>query len=115
MDIEQSVVENLRKSVNNNSVNSQKENEGVNENTMKPINGFIEVNKIIKTKTNVNVLMFLKDMLNFLSIFLKLYLLLSLMQKFVDLLQKVLSILYLQEMKLRLNVLMLNFFGISLL
>lgn len=39
MDIEQSVVENLRKSVNDNGVNSQKENEGVNENTMSPING----------------------------------------------------------------------------
>lgn len=39
MDIEQSVVENLKKSVNNNGVNSQKENEGVNENTMSPING----------------------------------------------------------------------------
>lgn len=39
MDIEQSVVENLKKSVNDNDVNSQKENEGVNENTMKPING----------------------------------------------------------------------------
>ena len=39
MDIEQSVVENLRKSVNDNGVNSQKENEGVNENTMRPING----------------------------------------------------------------------------
>ncbi|MFR7615650.1 MAG: hypothetical protein ACLUZU_12350 [Faecalibacillus intestinalis] len=39
MDIEQSVVENLRKSVNDNDVNSQKENEGVNENTMRPING----------------------------------------------------------------------------
>ena len=34
MDIEQSVVENLRKSVNDNGVNSQKENEGVNENTI---------------------------------------------------------------------------------
>lgn len=40
MDIEQSVVENLKKSVNDNGVNSQKENEGVNENTMSPINGF---------------------------------------------------------------------------
>lgn len=39
MDIEQSVVENLKKSVNDNGVNSQKENEGVNENTMRPING----------------------------------------------------------------------------
>lgn len=39
MDIEQSVVENLRKSVNDNGVNSQKENEGVNENTMSHING----------------------------------------------------------------------------
>lgn len=39
MDIEQSVVENLRKSVNDNGVNSQKENEGVNENTIRPING----------------------------------------------------------------------------
>lgn len=39
MDIEQSVVENLKKSVNDNGVNSQKENEGVNENTMSPING----------------------------------------------------------------------------
>lgn len=39
MDIEQSVVENLKKSVNNNDINSQKENEGVNENTMSPING----------------------------------------------------------------------------
>ena len=38
MDIEQSVVENLKKSVNDNGVNSQKENEGVNENTMRPIN-----------------------------------------------------------------------------
>lgn len=40
MDIEQSVVENLKKSVNDNGVNSQKENEGVNENTMRPINGY---------------------------------------------------------------------------
>ena len=39
MDIEQSVVENLKKSVNDNGVNSQKENEGVNENTMSLING----------------------------------------------------------------------------
>lgn len=39
MDIEQSVVENLKKSVNDNDINSQKENEGVNENTMIPING----------------------------------------------------------------------------
>lgn len=39
MDIEQSVVENLRKSVNDNGVNSQKENEGVNENTIRPVNG----------------------------------------------------------------------------
>lgn len=39
MDIEQSVVENLKKSVNDNDINSQKENEGVNENTMRPING----------------------------------------------------------------------------
>ena len=39
MDIEQSVVENLKKSINDNGVNSQKENEGVNENTMRPING----------------------------------------------------------------------------
>lgn len=39
MDIEQSVVENLRKSVNDNNVNSQKENEGINKNTMRPING----------------------------------------------------------------------------
>lgn len=39
MDIEQSVVENLKKSVNDNDINSQKENEGVNENTMSPING----------------------------------------------------------------------------
>lgn len=39
MNIEQSVVENLKKSVNDNGVNSQKENEGVNENTMSPING----------------------------------------------------------------------------
>lgn len=39
MNIEQSVVENLKKSVNDNDVNSQKENEGVNENDMKPING----------------------------------------------------------------------------
>lgn len=39
MDIEQSVVENLKKSVNDNGVNSQKENEDVNENTMRPING----------------------------------------------------------------------------
>lgn len=39
MDIEQSVVENLKKSVNDNGVNSQKENEGVNENTMRLING----------------------------------------------------------------------------
>lgn len=39
MDIEQSVVENLKKSVNDNGVDSQKENEGVNENTMRPING----------------------------------------------------------------------------
>lgn len=39
MDIEQSVVENLKKSVNDNGVNSQKENEGVNENTIRPING----------------------------------------------------------------------------
>lgn len=39
MDIEQSVVENLKKFVNDNGVNSQKENEGVNENTMRPING----------------------------------------------------------------------------
>lgn len=39
MDIEQSIVENLKKSVNDNGVNSQKENEGVNENTMSPING----------------------------------------------------------------------------
>lgn len=115
MDIEQSVVENLRKSVNDNGVNSQKENEGVNENTIRPINGSYRSKQDNKDKKNVNVLMFLKDMLNFLNIFLKLYLLLNLMQKFVDLLQKVLSILYLQEMKLRLNVLMLNFFGISLL
>lgn len=115
MDIEQSVVENLRKSVNDNGVNSKKENEGVNENTIRPVNGSYRSKQDNKDKKNINVLMFLKDMLNFLSIFLKLYLLLSLMQKFVDLLQKVLSILYLQEMKLRLNVLMLNFFGISLL
>lgn len=40
MDIEQSVVENLKKLVNDNGVNFQKENEGVNENTMSPINGF---------------------------------------------------------------------------
>ncbi|WP_302587670.1 hypothetical protein [Paraprevotella clara] len=39
MNIEQSVVENLKKSVNDNDINSQKENEGVNENTMSPING----------------------------------------------------------------------------
>ena len=39
MDIEQSIVENLKKSVNDNDINSQKENEGVNENTMSPING----------------------------------------------------------------------------
>lgn len=39
MNIEQSVVENLKKSVNDNDVNSQKENEGVSENDMKPING----------------------------------------------------------------------------
>lgn len=39
MDIEQSIVENLKKSINDNGVNSQKENEGVNENTMRPING----------------------------------------------------------------------------
>jgi hypothetical protein len=39
MDIEQSVVENLKKSVNDNGVNSQKENEGINENTIRPING----------------------------------------------------------------------------
>ena len=39
MDIEQSVVENLKKSVNDNGVNSQKENEGVNENTMRAVNG----------------------------------------------------------------------------
>lgn len=39
MDIEQSVVENLKKSVNYNDINSQKENEGVNKNTMSPING----------------------------------------------------------------------------
>lgn len=39
MDIEQSVVENLKKSVNDNDINSQKENEGVNKNTMSPING----------------------------------------------------------------------------
>ena len=39
MDIEQSVVENLKKSVNDNGVNSQKENEDINENTMRPING----------------------------------------------------------------------------
>lgn len=39
MYIEQSVVENLKKSVNDNDINSQKENEGVNENTMSPING----------------------------------------------------------------------------
>lgn len=39
MDIEQSVVEHLKKSVNDNDINSQKENEGVNENTMSPING----------------------------------------------------------------------------
>lgn len=39
MDIEQSVVENLKKSVNDNDVNFQKENEGINENTMSPING----------------------------------------------------------------------------
>lgn len=39
MDIEQFVVENLKKSVNDNDINSQKENEGVNENTMSPING----------------------------------------------------------------------------
>ena len=39
MDIEQSVVENLRKSVNDNGVNSQKENEGDTENTIRPNNG----------------------------------------------------------------------------
>jgi hypothetical protein len=39
MDIEQSVVENLKNSVNDNGINSQKENEGVNENTMRHING----------------------------------------------------------------------------
>lgn len=39
MDVEQSVVENLRKSVNDNGVNYQKENESVNENTMISING----------------------------------------------------------------------------
>lgn len=39
MDIEQCVIKNLKKSVNDNDVNSQKENEDVNENTMKPING----------------------------------------------------------------------------
>lgn len=39
MDIEQSIVENLKKFVNDNDINSQKENEGVNENTMSPING----------------------------------------------------------------------------
>lgn len=39
MDIEQSVVENLKNLVNDNDVNFQKENEDVNENTMRPING----------------------------------------------------------------------------
>lgn len=39
MDIEQSVVEDLKKCVNDNGVNFQKENEDVNENTMRPING----------------------------------------------------------------------------
>ena len=39
MDIEQSVVENLKNLVNDNGVNFQKENEGVNKNTMSPING----------------------------------------------------------------------------
>jgi hypothetical protein len=38
MDIEQSVVETLRKSVNDNGVNFLKENESVNENTMRLIN-----------------------------------------------------------------------------
>lgn len=39
MDIEQSVVEYLKKSITDNGVNFQKENESVNENTMNPING----------------------------------------------------------------------------
>ena len=45
----------------------------------------IEINKIIKTKKNVNILMFLKDMLNFLNIFLKLYLLLHFPHTLADL------------------------------
>lgn len=39
MDVEQSVVENLKKLVNDSAINFQKENEGVNENNMSPING----------------------------------------------------------------------------
>ena len=53
MDIEQSVVENLRKSVNDNGVNSQKENEGVNENAMRPINGSYNKDKKERKRTYV--------------------------------------------------------------
>lgn len=54
MDIEQSVVENLKKAVNDNSVNSQKENEGINENTMRPINGSYRSKQDNKNKKEHN-------------------------------------------------------------
>lgn len=50
MDIEQSVVENLKKAANANEVNSQKENEGVNENTVRTINGSYRSKKDGKSK-----------------------------------------------------------------